>query len=66
MDGFIQQNHLNSGKISLLAVGAVNLVAHQTFCDELTFKICEYPQTQTETYLFLLKNFPESWAAEMP
>lgn len=66
MDGFIQQNHLNSGKISMLAVGAANLVAHKRFCDELTFKICEYPQTQTETYLFLLKNFPESWVAEKP
>lgn len=52
MDAFIQQNHFNSGKISLLYVDAVNLVAHHTFCDELTFKSCECPQTQTETELF--------------
>lgn len=59
MDGFIQQNHFNSGKISLLYVDAVKLVAHQTFCDEPTFKSCECPQTQTETDLFFAENIPE-------
>ena len=52
MDAFIKQNHSNSGKISLLYVDAVKLVARHTFCDEPTFKSCECPQTQTETDLF--------------
>lgn len=56
MDAFIQQNHFNSGKISLLYVDAVNLVAHHTFCDEPTFKSCECPQLNRK---LIYLNFPE-------